>query len=243
MNLSVRLAHYFKPSTIATSTRKFFKHLALYLFTDFKLDIQISKNGYKSDNYYKVQSLVLSLEQYYIFTLNSTRGRAMRKIGAALENFKRVRAGGCARPRAPKGQNIFLQAPFCFFLKNKKKAHTIKVAGIAPITELTEEAKASITKANSTPIYIYDNEKLVYRGAAPAPHSCALYNLRCVKKPPKKPSATSRRRLISVAAPKILRGFARPPAPNIFYRRFDFVLFVLFKKRSAFDFYNPVLHN
>ena len=86
MNLSVRLAHYFKPSTIATSTRKFFKHLALYLFTDFKLDIQISKNGYKSDNYYKVQSLVLSLEQYYIFTLNSTRagGRAMRKIGAAV---------------------------------------------------------------------------------------------------------------------------------------------------------------
>lgn len=117
MNLAVRLAYYFKPSTIVTSTRKFFKHLALYKFTDFKLDIYIIQNGYKSENNYKVQSLVLSLEQYYIFTLNST-------------------------------------------------LNTIKVAGIAPIVELTEEAKASITKANSTPVYIYDNGKLVYICAA-----------------------------------------------------------------------------
>ena len=105
MNLAVRLAYYFKPSTIVTSTRKFFKHLALYKFTDFKEDIYIIQNGNESENNYKVQSLVLSLELYYIFTLNSTR---------------------------------------------------------APIVELTEEAKASITKANSTPVYIYDNGKLVY---------------------------------------------------------------------------------
>jgi hypothetical protein len=72
MNLAVRLAYYFKPSIIATSTRKFFKHLALYKFTDFKLDIYIIQNGYESLNDYKLQSLVLSIEQYYIFTFNST---------------------------------------------------------------------------------------------------------------------------------------------------------------------------
>jgi len=70
INLAVRLAYYFKPSIIATSTRKFFKHLALYKFTDFKLDISIIKNGYESLNDYKLQSLVLSLEQYSIFTFN-----------------------------------------------------------------------------------------------------------------------------------------------------------------------------
>ena len=113
MNLAVRLAYYFKPSIIATSTRKFFKHLALYKFTDFKLDIYIVQKGYESLNDYKLQSLVLSLEKYYIFTFNST-------------------------------------------------LNTIKVAGIAPIAELTEKGKASITENNSTPVYIYDNGKLVY---------------------------------------------------------------------------------
>ena len=107
------LAHYFKPSTLATSSGSFFKHLTLYNYSDFKLDIYIVQKGYESLNDYKLQSLVLSLEQYYIFTFNST-------------------------------------------------LNTIKVAGIAPIAELTEKGKASITENNSTPVYIYDNGKLVY---------------------------------------------------------------------------------
>ena len=72
MNLSVRLAHYFKPSTLATSSRYFFKHLTLYNYSDFKLDIYIVKNGYAVEDIAKLQSLVLCLEQYSIFTLNST---------------------------------------------------------------------------------------------------------------------------------------------------------------------------
>ena len=78
MNLSVRLAHYFKPSTLATSSRYFFKHLTLYNYSDFKLDIYIVKNGYAVEDIAKLQSLVLSLEQYSIFTLNST-GRLRRQ--------------------------------------------------------------------------------------------------------------------------------------------------------------------
>jgi NADH:ubiquinone oxidoreductase subunit 3 (subunit A) len=72
MSLSVRLAHYFKPSTLATSSRSFFKHLTLYKYSDFKLDIYIVKNGYTVEDIAKLQSLVLCLEQYSIFTLNST---------------------------------------------------------------------------------------------------------------------------------------------------------------------------
>ena len=89
MNLAVRLAYYFKPSTIVTSTRKFFKHLALYKFTDFKLDIYIIQNGYESENNYKVQSLVLSLEQYSIFTLNSTLNTI--KVAGIAPNLQRKR--------------------------------------------------------------------------------------------------------------------------------------------------------
>ena len=104
-----------------------------------------------------------------------------------------------------------------FFKKKKKKAHTIKVAGIAPITELTEEAKASITKANSTPIYIYDNEKLVYR-APPPIH--ALYIIFDASKSPLI-KLTSRRRLLSVANKNALRAifiaedFARLRPPTL----------------------------
>lgn len=56
MNLSVRLAHYFKPSTLATSSRFFFKHLTLYKYSDFKLDIYIVKNGYAVEDIPKLQS-------------------------------------------------------------------------------------------------------------------------------------------------------------------------------------------
>lgn len=72
LNLSVRLAYYFKHSTIATSNRLFFRHLRDYSFDCFTLDIYIVRKGYDSSEYITVLNEVLALEQYYIFTLNST---------------------------------------------------------------------------------------------------------------------------------------------------------------------------
>lgn len=48
---------------------------------------------------------------------------------------------------------------FLFFFTLNSNLNSIKVAfgGIAPVSDITDQTKTNIVKANSTPVYIFDN--------------------------------------------------------------------------------------
>ena len=71
LNLSERLISYLRPSHL-NSNRQIGKNIAKYGLGAFRLYIFIIQEGYSDNDVNKVLAITLALEQYYIFTLNST---------------------------------------------------------------------------------------------------------------------------------------------------------------------------
>jgi group I intron endonuclease len=68
IDLNTRIRHYFKPSTLNEGNRLINKNMKEFGIENFKLDIYIIDTI--NMEYTKIRALTLSLEQYYIFTLN-----------------------------------------------------------------------------------------------------------------------------------------------------------------------------
>lgn len=72
INLAVRVVSYVNPTSMTTGIRLIFKDFRKFSLSDYKLQVYIIQKGYNSHEIDILQKKTLALEQYFIFTLNST---------------------------------------------------------------------------------------------------------------------------------------------------------------------------